>query len=120
MQRNGRRHNHNGVEGGEAITLPMAQVPIIPHNVNLINFIDDSDNAFKVAPMKRTRASLKEKEVEGESTTIKMSTSRQSESSAIRNGPVEQTSRPRRSRRAEPKGLWQTGPNRTRSASKAE
>ena len=65
VQMNGQQPINNGVEGG--VTLPMAQVPIIPHNVNLLNFIDDTDNAFEVAPMKRTRASQKEKEVEGES-----------------------------------------------------
>ena len=67
VQWNGQRPINNGVEGGESITLPMAQVPTIPHNVNLLNFIDDSDNACEVAPMKRTRASQKEKEVDGES-----------------------------------------------------
>ena len=60
VQRNGQRPINNGVEGGNAITLPMAQVPTIPHNVNLLNFIDDSDNACEVAPVKRTRASQKE------------------------------------------------------------
>ena len=65
MQRNGQRPNNNEVEG--SVTLPMAQVPTIPHNVNLLNFIDDSDNSFEVAPVKRTRSSQKEKEVEGES-----------------------------------------------------
>ena len=57
----------NGVEGGNAITHPMAQVPTIPHNVNVLNFIDDSDNVCEVALVKRTRSSQKEKEVEGES-----------------------------------------------------
>ena len=65
VQRNGQRPNNNEVEGN--VTLPMAQVPTIPHNVNLLNFIDDSDNSFEVAPVKRTRSSQKEKEVEGES-----------------------------------------------------
>ena len=42
VQRNGQQPINNGVERGEAITLPLTQVPIIPHNVNLLNFIDDS------------------------------------------------------------------------------
>ena len=57
VQRNGQQPINNGVEGGEAITLPMTQVPIIPHNVNPLNFIDDNDNACEVVPLKRTRAS---------------------------------------------------------------
>ena len=68
MQRNGQRPINIGVEGGDTITLPMAQVPLIPHiNMNLLNFMDDSDNACEVVPVKRTRASQKEKEVEEES-----------------------------------------------------
>ena len=60
VQRNGQQPINNGVEGGEAITLPMAQVPTIPHNVNLLSFIHDSDDACEVVPLKRTRASQKE------------------------------------------------------------
>ena len=57
VQRNGQRPINNGVEGGDTIALPMAQVPPIPHNVNLLNLIDDSDNACEVVALKRTRAS---------------------------------------------------------------
>ena len=70
VQRNGQQPINNGV-GGEAITLPMAQVPTIPQNVNLLNFIDDSDNACEVVPMKRTRASQKEEKVKGESSALR-------------------------------------------------
>ena len=57
VRRNGKQTINNGVEGGKDITLPMAKVPTTPHNVNLLNFIDDSDNACEVVPLKRTRAS---------------------------------------------------------------
>ena len=69
VQRNGQRPNNNEVEG--SVTLPMAQVPTIPHNVNLLNFIDDSDNACEVVPLKMTRASQKENKVKGESSALR-------------------------------------------------
>ena len=66
VQRNEQQPINNGVEGGEAITLPMAQVPTIPHNLNLLNFIDDSDNAWEVVPLKMTRTSEKDNKVKRE------------------------------------------------------
>jgi hypothetical protein len=69
VQMNGQQPINNGVEGG--VTLPMAQVPTIPHNVNVLNFIDDSDNSCEVALVKRRRSLLKEKEVEGESSALR-------------------------------------------------
>ena len=47
--------------------LPMAQVPIIPPNINLLDFMYDIDDDCDVLPIKRTRATHKGKEVEGES-----------------------------------------------------
>ena len=47
--------------------LPMAQVPSILPNVNLLNFMYDTEDECDIAPVKRTRASYNGKEVEGES-----------------------------------------------------
>ena len=58
--------NENQVarDGGR---LPMAQVKTIPPKVNLLNFMYDTEDECDIAPVKRTRASYKRKEVEGES-----------------------------------------------------
>ena len=58
--------NENQVarDGGR---LPMAQVKTIPPKVNLLNFMYDTEDECDIAPVKRTRASYKGKEVEGES-----------------------------------------------------
>ena len=39
--------------------------------MNLLNFIDDSDHSCEVVPLKRTRASQKEKKVKGESSALR-------------------------------------------------
>ena len=45
----------------------MAQVPTIPPNVNLLDFMYDTDDDCDVVPIKRTRGTHKGKEVEGDS-----------------------------------------------------
>ena len=63
--------NNHAINNNQASTdggpLPMAQVPTIPPNVNLLDFMYDTDDDCDVVPIKRTRATHKGKEVEGES-----------------------------------------------------
>ena len=44
------------IPGGESV---VAQVPTIPPNVNLLDFMYDTDEECKIAPIKRTRESQK-------------------------------------------------------------
>ena len=62
---NNHANNNNQVcsDGGQ---LPIAQVPTIPPNVNLLDFMYDIDNDSDVVPIKKNQMH-KGKEVEGES-----------------------------------------------------
>ena len=49
------------------MALPKAQVPTISHIVNLLNFLNDSDDNCDVVPVRRARSSNKEKDMDRES-----------------------------------------------------
>ena len=51
------------MEGGENIS---THIPTIPPNVNLLEFMYDTNEECDVAPIKRTRESPKNKAMEGE------------------------------------------------------
>ena len=72
--------------------MPVAQVQTIPPNVNLLDFMYNTDDDCDVVPIKRTRATHKGKEVEGESSNpqIKKKT---------KESKMENPSKRRRSRR---------------------
>ena len=57
-------HDNKVVGEGESV---VAQFPIISPNVNLLDFMYDTDEECDVAPIKRTRESPKNKVLEGES-----------------------------------------------------
>ena len=84
--------NSNNQVSSDGGPLPMAQVPTIPSNVNLLDFMYDTDDDCDVVPIKRTRATHKGKEVEGESSNpqIKKKT---------KESKMENPSKRRRSRR---------------------
>ena len=59
--------NNNNEVSSDGGPLSISQVPTIPPNVNLLDFMYDTDNDCDVAPIKRTQPTQKGKEVEGES-----------------------------------------------------
>ena len=50
----------------------MTPIPTIPSNVNLLDFVYDTNNDYDVVPIKRTQETHKSKDVEGYSRNPQM------------------------------------------------